>query len=160
MAQIHRQYAQDEIKNCSADHFYGFLKNEMTKLPQILPHVFKSFQILAGDGKSVGTVRLSKTTMGSSHEETVKDKIAAMDDQNRTLTVSVIDGALLRMYTKFEYTVTVTPLVTQGAEQSCIVKMFVEYEKKNEDVPDHPKEYMEMAASINKAIASHLANKD
>ncbi|KAI3960748.1 hypothetical protein MKW92_017359 [Papaver armeniacum] len=137
MAQIHRQYAQDEIKNCSADNFYGFLKNEMTKLPQILPHIFKR----------------------SSHEETVKDKIEAMDDESRTLTVSVIDGALLRMYTKFEYTVTVTPLVTQGAEQSCIVKMFVEYEKKNEDVPDHPKEYMEMAASINKAIASHLANK-
>ncbi|KAI3960745.1 hypothetical protein MKW92_017356 [Papaver armeniacum] len=137
MEQIHRQYAQDEIKNCSADHFYGFLKNEMTKLPQILPHIFKR----------------------SCHEETVKDKIEAMDDESRTLTVSVIDGALLRMYTKFEYTVTVTPLVTQGAEQSCIVKMFVEYEKKNEDVPDHPKEYMEMAASINKAIASHLANK-
>ncbi|KAI3864402.1 hypothetical protein MKX03_028438 [Papaver bracteatum] len=158
MAQIHRLHAEVELKNCTADQFYGFLKNEMTTLPQVIPHIFKSFQILAGDGKSEGTIRLSKVAMGTCHVEMVKDKIEAIDDESRTVSFSVVDGDVLRMYPKFEYTLTVTPLVTQGSDQSCLLKLSVEYEKENEDVP-HPHQYVEFATSANKAIASHLANK-
>ncbi|KAI3945564.1 hypothetical protein MKW98_022394 [Papaver atlanticum] len=158
MAQIHRLHAEVELKNCTADQFYGFLKNEMTTLPQVIPHIFKSFQILAGDGKSEGTIWLSKVAMGTSHVEMAKEKIEAIDDESRTFSVSVVDGDILRMYPKFEYTLAVTPLVTQGSEQSCLLKLSVEYEKENEDVP-HPHQYVEVATSSIKAIASHLANK-
>ncbi|KAI3908487.1 hypothetical protein MKX01_009289 [Papaver californicum] len=122
-AQIHRLHAQEEFKNCSADQFYGFLKNDMTKLPQVAPHIFKSFQILAGDGKNAGTVRLSKIAMGTSHEEMVKDKVEAVDDESRTVTVNVIDGDILRMYPKFEYTLAVTPAVTQGARAKLLIEI-------------------------------------
>ncbi|MCL7027908.1 hypothetical protein MKW94_017800 [Papaver nudicaule] len=161
MAQIHRLHVQEELKNCSADQFYGFITNDMAKMPQLIPHMFKSFEILSGDGKSVGTVRLSKYAIGSSrHGEIVKDKIKAVDDENRVLSISVIDGDVLRMYPKWEYTMTVTPMAAQGGEQSCLVKLSVEYEKRSEDVPA-PNEYMKMATFMNKAIASHLglANK-
>lgn len=86
---------------------------------------------------------------------TLTDKTEAVDDESRTLGFSVIDGDLLRVYTKFEYKLTVNPLLTQGGDkQSCLVEWFVEYEKKNEDVPD-PTEYMELASNITKAVASH-----
>ncbi|KAI3877942.1 hypothetical protein MKW98_001951, partial [Papaver atlanticum] len=62
MAQIHRLHVQNELKNCSADQLYSFFKNERTKLPQVLPHIFKSVQILAGDGNSAGTVKLGTTS--------------------------------------------------------------------------------------------------
>lgn len=90
--------------------------------------------------------------------ETVKDKIETIDDESRTVSVSVVDGDVLRMYPKFEYTLAVTPLVKQGSEQSCLLKLSGEYEKENEDVP-HPHQYVEFATSASKAIASHLANK-
>ncbi|KAI3865951.1 hypothetical protein MKX03_036810 [Papaver bracteatum] len=155
MAQIHELHVQYEFKNCSADQFYSFLKNEATKFPQVCPHIIKSFQILAGDG-SVGTVRVMKIAAGASHEVTVKDKIVAADDDSRILSIRVIDGDLLRVYPKFEYTLTVTPVVTQRREQSSLLKLSVKYEKGNEDVPP-PHEYMELATSLYKAIAGHLA---
>ncbi|KAI3933132.1 hypothetical protein MKW92_002288, partial [Papaver armeniacum] len=71
----------------------------------------------------------------ASHEETVKDKIVAADNENRTLSISTIDGEILRMYPKFECTMIVTPVVTQGREQSCLLKLSVEYKKETEDVP-------------------------
>ncbi|KAI3867511.1 hypothetical protein MKX03_025597 [Papaver bracteatum] len=158
MAQIHRLHVQNELKNCSADQLYSFYKNEMTKFPQVLPHIFKSVQILAGDGNSAGTVRLVKFSIGSSREEIMKEKIETVVDESRTLRGSIIDGDILRMYPKFEYTTTVTPLVTQGGEESCLVKVSVEYEKENEDIPN-PTEYMELSSLIYKAVASHLAKK-
>ncbi|KAI3877943.1 hypothetical protein MKW98_001952 [Papaver atlanticum] len=158
MAQIHRLHVQNELKNCSADQLYSFFKNERTKLPQVLPHIFKSVQILAGDGNSAGTVRLVKFSTGTSREEIMKEKIETVVDESRTLRGSIIDGDILRMYPKFEYTMTITPLVTQGGEESCLVKLSVEYEKENEDVPN-PTEYMELSSLIYKAVASHLAKK-
>ncbi|KAI3871735.1 hypothetical protein MKW92_004745 [Papaver armeniacum] len=158
MAQIHRLHVQNELKNCSGDQLYSFYKNEITNFPQVLPQIFKSVQILAGDGNSAGTVRLAKLSIGSSREEIVKDKIEAVVDESRTLRGSVIDGDLLRMYPKFEYTINITPLVTQGGEESCLFKLSVEYEKENEDVPN-PIEYMEMSSLTSKAVASHLAKK-
>ncbi|RZC93743.1 hypothetical protein C5167_029385 [Papaver somniferum] len=155
MAQIHKLHVQNELKNCSADQFYSFIKNEATKFPRVCPHIIKSFQILAGNG-SIGTVRVMKIAAGASHEVTVKDKIVAADDESRTLSITIIDGDLLRMYPKFEYTLTVTPVVTQRREQSSLLKLSVEYEKGNEDVPA-PLEYTELATALYKAIAGHLA---
>ncbi|RZC86466.1 hypothetical protein C5167_030542 [Papaver somniferum] len=158
MAQNHRLHFQNELKNCSGDQLYNFYKNEITKLPQVIPHIFKSVQILAGDGNNAGTVRLAKLSIGSSREEIVKEKIETVVDESRTLRGSIIDGDILRMYPKFEYAVTITPLVTKGGEESCLFKLSVEYEKENEDVPN-PTEYMEMSSFVSKAVASHLAKK-
>ncbi|KAI3908484.1 hypothetical protein MKX01_009286 [Papaver californicum] len=158
MAQTHKLCVENELKNCSADQFYRFMMNEMTTLPQVLPHMYKSFEILAGDGKSVGTVRLAKIVIGTFPEAIVKEKIVAVDDESRTVTISIIGGEILQMYPKFEYTLTVTPVVTQGREQSCLLKYSAEYEKANEAVP-HPKENLELGTSIYEAFAMHLASK-
>ncbi|KAI3917415.1 hypothetical protein MKW98_027334 [Papaver atlanticum] len=86
----------------------------------------------------------------------MKHKIVAVDEESRTLCVSMIDGDLMRKYPMVQQKFTVTPIVTQGHEQSCLVKLSVEYEKENENVP-HPHEYMELAAIMNQAIARHVA---
>ncbi|KAI3917416.1 hypothetical protein MKW98_027335 [Papaver atlanticum] len=63
MAPIHRLHAQDELKNCSADQYYSFLKNDMAKLQRICPQFYKSFQILAGDENGAGTIWHMKLAM-------------------------------------------------------------------------------------------------
>ncbi|KAI3986874.1 hypothetical protein MKX01_014575 [Papaver californicum] len=73
----------------------------------------------------------------------VKDKIKSIDDESRTVSVSVMDGDIFgnhNMYPKFEYTLVVTPLVSR---------------EKNEDVP-HPHEYMEFATSAIKPLLATL----
>ncbi|KAI3835103.1 hypothetical protein MKX03_016789 [Papaver bracteatum] len=91
----------------------------MTKLLRICPRFFKSFQILAGDGNSVGTIWLVKLAMGTSHGGlvTLKQMIIVVDDESRKFGVRVIDGDLLHMYPTLEYTYTMTPIVTQGRDQ-------------------------------------------
>ncbi|KAI3864408.1 hypothetical protein MKX03_027396 [Papaver bracteatum] len=155
MAQIHRLHTQAELKNCSGDQLYGFFMNEITKLPLVLPLIYKNLQILAGDGKSVGSIRLAKISMGTSELVSIADKVEAVDDESRTLSFSITDGDLLRMYTKFSYKLTVAP---GGDKQSCLAKWSVEYEKQDEGIPN-PIEYLELASYIAKAVASHLAKK-
>ncbi|XP_026441524.1 MLP-like protein 423 [Papaver somniferum] len=126
MAQIHRLHTQAELKNCSADQVYGFFKNEMTKLPLLLPLIYKDLQILAGDGNSVGSIRLAKIAMGTSQLVSIADKIEAVDDESRSLSFCITDGDLLRMYTKFAYKLTVAP---GGDKQRCLAKWSVELSK-------------------------------
>ncbi|XP_026431921.1 major latex protein 146-like [Papaver somniferum] len=185
MAQIHRIQVQDEAKNCSADQFYGFLKNERTKYPKLLPLVFKVSKFLqemekvwalfgfgnllwgrgrtpyggfAGKVNHVGNV-IPEIWVTKWTSVTLTEKTEAVDDESMTISFKMTDGDLLRVYTKFEYNVSVTPLVTPGGDkQSCLVKWCLEYEKENEDGPD-PTEYVELASCITKAVASHCDKK-
>ncbi|RZC86464.1 hypothetical protein C5167_030543 [Papaver somniferum] len=72
----------------------------MEKLQRICPQYFKSFQTLVGDENGAGTIWLATLAMGPSHEEMVKvkHKVVAVDDESRTLNVSMIDRDLLRKY--------------------------------------------------------------
>ncbi|MCL7022970.1 hypothetical protein MKW94_008803 [Papaver nudicaule] len=154
MAQIQRQRVEVQAKNCSADKVYGFVKDTMTKLPPILPQTHKSVQILAGDGKSVGSVRLWKFLLGNSGVPmTVKEKIRAVDDESRTITFGIIDGDVMPLYKTFEFTMSATPIM--GDDQSCLVTCTLEYEKQNDDVPA-PNEYMEFTNYVTKGIVNHL----
>lgn len=46
-----------EVKS-HADKFWGSIRDSPTILPKAFPNDYKSIEILEGDGKSVGTVRL------------------------------------------------------------------------------------------------------
>lgn len=47
MAKIGKLESQTQI-NASADKFFGFFKNNMTKFVQIFPQNFKGFQVVGG----------------------------------------------------------------------------------------------------------------
>lgn len=46
-----------EVKT-NADKFWESIRDSSTVFPKALPHQYKSIQVLEGDGKSVGSVRL------------------------------------------------------------------------------------------------------
>ncbi|OVA01727.1 Bet v I domain [Macleaya cordata] len=153
MAQIHRQQVETEVK-CSADQFYDLYKNNSTQLFMIFPQSYKAVQVLEGDGKSVGSVRLWKCELGRPGNIVMaKDKVKAVDDESRSLTLSVIEGDLLSLYRNFEAKLTVTP--KDGDKRSCLVKWAVEFEKENENDPN-PDAYLEFAAAISKELGPHL----
>ncbi|KAK9145335.1 hypothetical protein Sjap_005238 [Stephania japonica] len=62
MAQVEKLELACEV-SCPADKFYEFMKKDAAQLPQILPKHYKSCELLHGDGKSVGTIRLWKYTL-------------------------------------------------------------------------------------------------
>ncbi|RZC61270.1 hypothetical protein C5167_023038 [Papaver somniferum] len=145
---------------CSADLFYGMFKEDMTQLTNHFPQYFKSVEILEGDGKTLGTVKLWKYALPghpADEEFTVKETITKVDDENRSITYSVLEGScLLNTYKDFTVTVSVTP--KEGAEDSeCIVRWCFDLAKEHDGVP-HPHPYMELVDFISKELGSILPN--
>ncbi|OVA01728.1 Bet v I domain [Macleaya cordata] len=160
MAQIHCHDVETEV-NCSADKIYDLFKNNMIQFPKIFPEAYKSAEVLEGDGKSVGTVRLWKYVLGGSPDVLeAKETIKAVDDENRSITLSIVEGDVMNHYESFDVTVTVTP--KDGVECGCLVKWSVECGHmdniNSEDIPANstPDAYKDVLAALSQVCASHL----
>ncbi|KAK9145340.1 hypothetical protein Sjap_005243 [Stephania japonica] len=113
MAPVEKLELEREV-SCPADKFYEFMKKDAAQLPQILPEYYKSCELLHGDGKSVGTIRLWKYTLGGPEVLVAKETIKSIDDRNKTVTYSIFEGDLKRMYKSFDIVLEVVPKVTKG----------------------------------------------
>ncbi|KAL2522406.1 Polyketide cyclase/dehydrase and lipid transport superfamily protein [Forsythia ovata] len=140
--------ATTEIKS-SADKFYGFFRNNLSDLVNIFPANFKSVQILEGEEGSVGCVELwNYVIVGIS--VTAKVKFEAINDGERSITYTVLDGDVLQLYKSFKATIT----VTDGS-----VKWFIEYEKALEIAPI-PEAYAALAIAASKVVDLYLLTSD
>ncbi|OVA01725.1 Bet v I domain [Macleaya cordata] len=159
IAQIQSHPVETEVK-CAADKFYGWFKNNMTDLTKIQPHIYKSVEVLEGDGKSVGTVRLWKYVIpGLSPDDVLvaKETIKAMDDKKRSITFSVMEGDLLKTYKSFDATVTVTP--KEGVKDECLVRWCMDCEKENEEIIiPIPDAYLDLVALMSCELGPLLPN--
>ncbi|KAL5726281.1 hypothetical protein ACHQM5_009336 [Ranunculus cassubicifolius] len=131
MAQIHKLHVEADIKS-PADKFYGMFRNSMSDFPKAYPEMYKSIDLLAGDGKTVGSIILLKYSTGSGAVSVAKDRIVAVDEKERSITYEVIEGDLLAIYNSFVLKIQVTEEVVNKS----VVKWSVEYEKRSEDVPE------------------------
>lgn len=57
MASIGKLDVEVEVKS-DADKFWGIIKDSVTILPKACPNDYQSIEVLEGDGKSIGSVRL------------------------------------------------------------------------------------------------------
>ena len=128
------------------------IRESVTLFPKILPSLFKSIEIVEGDGSSVGTVRYIKYGDGMAGMTFGKEKIVAVDEGNMCVTVSLIEGELLGFYKVFKPTLKVLP---GGDANSCLVKWTVEYEPASAEVPP-PDMVKESAVKTFKALEGYL----
>lgn len=129
MAQICKLELQTQIKS-SPDRLFDIYKNRTNLFPKISPDKYQSIQVLQGDGKSVGSIRLW-TYIFFGNPVIAKDKIEAIDDENKSMTFNLIGGEVAKYYNSYKATIE----ATTSKEGLNFVKWRVEYEKANEDVP-------------------------
>ncbi|XP_075515997.1 MLP-like protein 423 [Primulina tabacum] len=105
--------------------------NDFTNLfPKIFPQVFESVVALEGDGNSPGSVR--KITYAQGVPLTpITQKIESVDEENKKMTYSVVDGDILKLYKSFRAT-----LAVSAKGDGTLVIYSGEYEKRNEQVQD------------------------
>ncbi|KAF8407638.1 hypothetical protein HHK36_006771 [Tetracentron sinense] len=137
MAQIAKLEVQTKIKS-SADKFYGFFRNNITLLVNVFPEVYKSIEIVKGDGKSVGSVRFWKYFLGT--PMVTKERVEAIDDEKKSITFCAFEGDI----TKYYKSVMATLQVTKDGGGS-LVKWSLVVEKANQDAPP-PNIYLDMVA--------------
>ncbi|XP_059592210.1 MLP-like protein 43 [Vitis vinifera] len=150
MAQIAKMEAQVEIKSPS-NKFYEVLSSKAHLLPKACPDKIKSIEVVEGDWKSAGSVKLWTYCIGG-NSKSIKETVESKDEENRSITFKVLDGELLNDYKSYKFT---TQAIPKG--EGCLVKWTAEYEKASEDGSD-PRGYLELAVNITKDIESHLLN--
>ncbi|RVW17010.1 MLP-like protein 43 [Vitis vinifera] len=96
---------QTEIKS-SPDRIFDIYKNKTSLMPKISPDKLKSIEVLEGDGKSVGSVRLWTYVMGGA--VIAKDKIVAIDEEKGSMTFDLIGGEVTNYYKSFKATIEAT----------------------------------------------------
>ncbi|XP_027099500.2 MLP-like protein 423 [Coffea eugenioides] len=119
-----------EVKS-SADKFWDAIMDSVALFPKACPNQYKSIEVLEGDGKSVGSVRLVKYAEGSPEITFSKEKIEFVDEGNKTVRYSVIEGDLLKFYKLFKATLVVSP---KG--DGSLVKWICEFEKTSDEIPN------------------------
>ena len=149
MASSGKLEAEVEIKS-HADKFWGGIRDSGTLFPKIFPEQYKSIEIIEGDGKGVGSIRLIKFTEGIPLVTFSKEKIEIADDANKIVSYSVIDGDLASFYKNFKASLQVIPKGDGG-----LVKWSLEFEKANEEVPD-PNLVLEFAVKTFKDLDAYL----
>ncbi|KAK1554301.1 hypothetical protein Q3G72_010437 [Acer saccharum] len=119
-----------EVKS-PADKFWGSIRDSTSLFPRAFPHDYKSIQVLEGDGKASGSVRLFTYAEGSPIVKKSTEKIEHVDDVNMKVSYSVIDGDLLEYYKVFKGFIAVIP---KG--DGSLVKWSCEFEKTSHEIPD------------------------
>ncbi|RZC72181.1 hypothetical protein C5167_035382 [Papaver somniferum] len=158
MSKIVGAQVETELK-CSADKFYNLFRHNIMLLPTIFPQFYKSVKIVKGDGKSsVGNIREWQyvTPGASSKVISVKEIVKSVDEDNRSITFSVLGGDLMTQYKTFDIIMTVTPKDVDNIEESgSKVKWWIQYEKRTEDVHS-PDAHIQVAAAITKELGHYL----
>ncbi|GMI87793.1 MLP-like protein 423 [Hibiscus trionum] len=114
-----------------ADKVWSTIRDSTTIFPIALSHDYKSIEVLEGDGKSPGTVRLFIYAEGSPIVKVSKERTESVDEAEKTYVYSIFDGDLMKYYKSFIGKIVVVP---KG--DSSLIKWSCDFEKASEDIPD------------------------
>ncbi|XP_061366040.1 MLP-like protein 328 [Gastrolobium bilobum] len=145
MAQVCVLEAKVQLKSCP-EKFYNFLKSQNQHIPNNAhSENMHGVEIHEGDWETSGSVKLWKYSL-EGKEEIFKERIE-VDEINKTITYVAVGGNVLELYKNYKAIVKV--------ENIGILKLRLEYEKLNDDIPP-PKKYQQFIINIVKDIDAIL----
>ncbi|KAL8157130.1 MLP-like protein 423 [Apium graveolens] len=122
-----------EIKS-DAQKYWKNIRESHTLFPKICSDLYKSIEVLEGDGRSVGSVRLITYADGTPLVTFSKEKAEVFDDENMAMGYSILEGELMEYYKKFEAHFTVCS--KEKGTEGCLVKWWCDFEKTSHEIPD------------------------
>lgn len=84
--------------------------------------------------------------------ETYKEKVS-IDEENKTVRLTALEGHCLELYRSYS---NIYQFIHNG--ETNVVKITIEYEKKNEDIPP-PQKYMDFVISVIKDLDANLVKE-
>ncbi|XP_050236478.1 MLP-like protein 423 [Mercurialis annua] len=121
-------HVEVDIKS-SPDKFWNSIRDSTTLFPKFFPDQYATILVLEGDGKAAGSVRLFTYAEGSPLVKISKERIDVVDEVEKKVSYSVVEGDLLKYYKVFKGHIAVLP-----KENGSLVKWSCEYEKVSDDV--------------------------
>ncbi|KAK5845756.1 MLP protein [Gossypium arboreum] len=123
-------HVEVELKSL-AEKVWETIRDSTKIFPQALSHDYKSIEVLEGDGKAPGSIRLINYAEGSPIVKVSKERIESVDEAQKIYVYSIFDGDLMKYYKTFIAKINVIP---KG--ESSLVKWSCEFEKASEEIPD------------------------
>ncbi|XP_076922958.1 MLP-like protein 423 [Bidens hawaiensis] len=140
-----------EVKvKSAADKFWESIMDSANIFPKVCSDLYKSVDVVEGNGRSVGSVRMVYFAEGSPVVKSAKEKIEELDEAKKKVAYSVIDGDMLQYYNNFKASLEVIP---EG--EGSLVKWLCEFEKASHEVPN-PDLIRDFAAKNFKEIDEYL----
>ncbi|KAF3340119.1 MLP-like protein 423 [Carex littledalei] len=136
--------------NSAPEKFWEAIRGSTDLFPKVFPEQYKSIDILEGDGKSVGSVRLVNYALGTPLVTFAKEKVEAVEEENKLVSYSVIDGEILNLYKNFKATLSITP---KG--EGSLIKWTLQYDKASNEVPE-PEAIKEAAVKTFNGLDAYL----
>ncbi|XP_021727399.1 MLP-like protein 423 [Chenopodium quinoa] len=130
MASIGKLEVDVEVKS-NPEKFWNSIRDSDKLFPKAFPELYKSIEVLEGDGKDVGSVRLVKFAEGIPLITMSKEKVDVVDEAKKTVGYSVVEGDILTFYKSFKAQLAVEP-----KDEGSLVKWSCEFEKAKDDAPD------------------------
>nr|AFK45005.1 unknown [Lotus japonicus] len=133
-----------------AARFYNIFRKKLNHLPNMSADVHGA-KVHKGDWENVGSVKHWDITI-EGKKTIVKEKIQAVDDDNKLITYSLFDGEISEGYKSFIMTLQVTDKEIGG-----LVKWTIEYEKLKENITaSSPDTFLAFATTVTKDIDANL----
>ncbi|PRQ40954.1 putative START-like domain-containing protein [Rosa chinensis] len=141
--------ADVELK-ASAAKFHEFFTRRPHHLSNISSDKIKECNLHEGEWGTVGSI-IHWNYVHDGKTKVAKEVFEAIDDENNSITLKVVEGDLLEHYKSFKVTIEASP---KG--EGCTVHWTFEYEKVHGDVED-PHTLLQLVVDITKDICSHLS---
>ncbi|KAM3705403.1 hypothetical protein ACJW31_03G077500 [Castanea mollissima] len=145
MALTSKLESELEFKS-SADKVYSIVSSQNYHVANASDTVHE-VDIHEGDWQTTGSVKLWKYTV-EGNVETLKEKVE-IDEANKKVTLTALEGHCLDLYRTYKVIFQVVPKSEGGS-----VKVTIEYEKLNENVPP-PTKYIDFIVNLFKDIDAH-----
>ncbi|RYR32384.1 hypothetical protein Ahy_A10g046961 [Arachis hypogaea] len=115
--------------------------------------LYEVAQVHQGDWQNVGSVQHWDYTI-EGKKTSAKDKIEAIDDENKTITYSLFGEEISNDYKTFKGTIKVSDKGSGGG----IVKWTFEYEKNKKNMSAaSPQSYLDFAIKVTRDIDAHVS---
>ncbi|KAJ9708435.1 hypothetical protein PVL29_000464 [Vitis rotundifolia] len=148
MAQLAKMEVQVEIKS-HASEFHEIYSSKVYLVPKACPEKVKSIQVVEGDWETVGSVQLWTCIIGGNTED-AKLVVEMVDDENKSVTLKVVEGEIVKYFKSFKCSTQVTV-----KDKGSLVTWSVEYEKLHESGPA-PDAYLNFAMGVIEDVDAYL----
>ncbi|PON66665.1 Major latex protein domain containing protein [Trema orientale] len=132
----------------SAEKVYEVISAQQHHLPNACSDKIHDVAVHDGAWHTSGSVKLWKYTVDGTVEE-FKEKMET-DEANKTISLTALEGHVLDLYKSYKIIFQRFPMNERG-----LVKITLEYEKQNENVPA-PTNYLNFLVHCIKDIDAHL----
>ncbi|KAH7833797.1 hypothetical protein Vadar_009788 [Vaccinium darrowii] len=140
-----------EIKSNGDDIFHMCAGKKSQHTANLCPEKIQRVDLHEGEWGDHGSIKVW-TFVADGKVETYKEKVS-IDEENKTVHLTALEGHLLEVYKSYNI---IYQFIHNG--ETNIVKITIEYEKKNEDVPP-PQKYMDFVISLIKDLDAKLINE-